>query len=118
MRVARLATILLSAPLSGLAWPALRLAEKLVPGTIPDPVLAQCERSTPSAARRVISALTPASAQRIGGFSIAEHFMWSRGITGRLRQLAADAVPSLSPVAFAQIYGRRIRQLLSGLISR
>jgi hypothetical protein len=102
----------------GLAWPALRLAETLVPGTVPDPVLARCERSAPSAARRVISPLTPASAQRIGGLSVAEHFMWSRGITGRLRQFAADAVPSVSPVEFARIYSRRIRQLLSGRVSR
>ena len=102
----------------GLAWPALALTEQLVPGTVPGAVLQRLEASSPPAVRRVVSALTPTTAQRIGGFSIAEHFMWSRGITGRLQQFAADAVPSVSPFEFARIYGRRIRQLLSGRVSR
>jgi hypothetical protein len=77
----------------GLVYPALRLCEMLVPGTIPAEVAAQCAQRTPAAVRRVVDPLTPAHAQRVVRYSIAEKFMWSRSRLHMVRQLLSDVVP-------------------------
>ena len=77
----------------GLIYPALRLCEKLVPGTIPAEVLARSTRQTPGAVRHVVDCLTPANAQRVVRYSIAEKFMWSGSRLSILRQLLSDVVP-------------------------
>jgi hypothetical protein len=77
----------------GLIYPALRLCEMLVPGTIPAEVMARCARRTPAAVRHVVDRLTPANAQRVVRYSIAEKFMWSSSRLSILRQLLSDVVP-------------------------
>ena len=77
----------------GLIYPALRLCEMLVPGTIPPEVAAQCTLRTPAAVRRVVDRLTPADAQRVVRYSMAEKFMWSGSQLGIVRQLLSDLVP-------------------------
>lgn len=77
----------------GLVYPALRLCEMLVPGTIPAEVAARCIRRTPAAVRRVVDRLTPANAQRVVRYSIAEKFMWSGSRLNMVRQLLSDVVP-------------------------
>ena len=77
----------------GLVYPAFRLCEMLVPGTIPAEVATQCIRRAPAAVRRVVDPLTPANAQRVVRYSIAEKFMWSGSRLSILRQLLSDVVP-------------------------
>jgi hypothetical protein len=102
----------------GFAYPALRLCEDLVPETVPDRVLDRCRRHVPPAVLRVLSGLTPAAAQRVDRSSVAEHFMWAEGWTGRLRQLASDVVPSNSLRKLSAIYEKRAWQLIRGKLSR
>ena len=102
----------------GFAWPALKLCEDLAPGAIPDAVLAEMERAAPAGVRRIVEHLTPATAQRLDGVSVREHFMWSSGFAATLAQLAADLRPSPALKETARIYERRIRQLVRGRISR
>jgi hypothetical protein len=102
----------------GYAWPALSLCEALAPGSVPAPVLEAMARHAPPAVRRIVARLTPATAQRVDRASLAEHFMWVPGWRGRMRQLAADLVPSPSWAGSAAIYRRRAWQLLRGGVSR
>jgi len=102
----------------GYAWPALQLCTALAPGVVPQTVLDACRREAPEAAARVVSQLAPATAQRIDGVSIAEHFMWTRGGAGWLRQLASDIAPSTgSWRKFFRIYEKRAWQLIHGTFS-
>jgi hypothetical protein len=100
----------------GYAYPALKLCEMLMPGTVPTIVLDRCAAAAPRRVVRFVVALTPATAQRVDRSSLAEHFMWTSG-WGKLRQLAADLVltPQLRRAAWS-IYERRAWQLLRGRV--
>jgi hypothetical protein len=101
----------------GYAYPALRLAEKLAPGTVPGEVLDQCASQAPGAVRRALEPLTPATAQRIDRTSLGEHFMWAEGWQGRLRLLAADILPAGTWAEFRRIYEERAWRLIRGTVS-
>ena len=102
----------------GYAYPALRLCEALAPGTVPAVVLGRCAAQAPAAVRRAIGRLTPASAQRIDRSSLAEHFMWSPGWGGRLRQLASDILPEVrSWPELLGLYEERAWRLIRGRVS-
>ncbi|HEU4962013.1 MAG TPA: nucleotidyltransferase family protein [Sphingomonas sp.] len=101
----------------GYAYPALRLCEDLAPGTIPAEVIERCAAAAPARVVRVVDRLTPATAQRVEGSSIAEHFMWARGWAGLSRQLAADLVPAAASWRrFWAIHERRVWQVLRGQV--
>jgi len=100
----------------GYAYPALRLCEDLVPGTVPAWVLERCAAAAPARVVRIVARLAPATAQRVERSSIAEHFMWSAGWPGLCRQLAADLVPARSWRAAWSIYERRAWQMLRGRV--
>jgi hypothetical protein len=103
----------------GAAYPALRMAEKLAPGTVPSAVLGIAAELAPPRARAIVEALEPATAQRIDHASIAEHFMWVSGFSGWVRQLRADLFPSaVSGRSRREIYEARIQALIRGRISR
>jgi hypothetical protein len=99
----------------GYAYPALALAEQLAPGTIPAEVLAGSARAAPRRAIAVVRRHSPATAQRLGRMSLAEHFMWTRSPGGWARQVAADLVPHASLRRSLEIYRTRGWQLLGGL---
>jgi len=101
----------------GYAYPAFRLCEELVPGTVPAPVLDACAAAAPPRVRRIVRGLTPATAQRVDRSSIAEHFMWAAGWTGLVRQIAADLVPARPGRGAWPIYQRRAWQLVRGRLS-
>ena len=103
----------------GYAYPALHLAEQLVPKTVPENILADCAAQTPRAVRRRLERLTPTTAQRIERNSVAEHFMWAHGWQGRMRLLASDLLPAVRawPDAW-QIYEDRAWRLIRGTLSR
>lgn len=103
---------------AGYAYPALRLADRLAPGTVPGAVLDQCAAAAPRAVRRALEQVTPASAQRIDRNSVGEHFMWAAGWGGRLRQLTADLAPAgRSWPELRRIYEARVWSLIRGAIS-
>ncbi len=101
------------------AYPALRLAETLSPGTVPDAVLGACARRAPPAVRRIALGLTPATAQRVDRSSLAEHFMWAAGWRAWLRQLAGDILPGVRTwPELAGIYEERAWRLIRGRVSQ
>jgi hypothetical protein len=82
-------------------------------------VIETCRRSVPHRVVRVVEALTPATAQRVHGASIGEHYMWADGVRGWSRQLAADLFPAAgSAKAVLSIYRTRGWRLLRGQVSR
>jgi hypothetical protein len=101
---------------AGYSYPALALAEKLAPGTVPAFVLARCAAAAPAPVRRIVGGLTPATAQRIDRASITEHFMWSSGWMSRARQLGADLAPPWRMLW--STYEKRAWRLLRGAVSR
>jgi len=103
----------------GYAYPALRLAEKLTPGLVPGFVLDHCAATVPPPVREALEKLTPATAQRIDRNSVGEHFMWSEGWQGRLRQLASDIqLRGRSWPEFRRIYEERAWRLIRGRVSQ
>jgi hypothetical protein len=102
--------------LLGFAYPALHLCEKLVPGTLPRAVLDVCAAAAPIRVRRLVAALHPATAQRIGRGSLAEHFMWSTGWRDRVRQVAHDIyMPRVEWQTSRAIYEIRAWQLIRAI---
>lgn len=102
----------------GAAYPALRMAERLAPGTIMARVLEIAAELAPKRARSVVDKLDPATAQRVGRASLAEHFMWVSGLSGWTRQLASDLFPRGGDRSSRSIYEARIQALLRGRITR
>jgi hypothetical protein len=103
----------------GFAYPALRLCEALVPGSVPAEVVESCARAAPPRARRIMEGLTPANVQRIERNSISEYFMWTRDIRDIARQILRDLVPPIrSGPGILSVYERRLRRLARGRISR
>ena len=96
----------------GYAYPALALAEQLAPGTIPRHILSESAHAASRRAVGIVRRLSPATAQRIGRPSLAMHFMWTRGMEGWTRQIAADLVPHASLRRSLAIYRARAWQLL------
>jgi hypothetical protein len=101
------------------AYPALRLAEKLAPGTVPSDILEQCADRAPASVRRAVERLTPSTAQRIDRASVGEHFMWASNWRDSLRMFASDIVPSgRSWPQLRRIYEDRIWRLIRGRVSQ
>jgi hypothetical protein len=103
----------------GYVYPALRLANKLAPGSVPQSVLEICAASAPRAVQRALAQLSPATAQRIDRNSMGEHFMWAEGWRGRLRLAARDLLPAdRSWPEFRRIYEERVWRLIRGRVSQ
>ena len=103
------------------AWPALELAERLAPGTVPGPTLARFAAEATPAMRRVLARSTPATAQRLDRLSLEERWMWAGTPWERARRLAHAVWPApagRSPAELGRIYGRRAWRLLRGRVDR
>ena len=96
----------------GASYPALRLCEQLVPGTIPDGMLARCRQDVPPAVLRVVDPLTPATAQQVTRCSLRERFMWTPPLAVA-RQVVLEIFPpgSSSLRKLAGIYRTRLWRL-------
>ncbi|HEX4695459.1 nucleotidyltransferase family protein [Sphingomonas sp.] len=103
---------------TGYAFPALALCAELAPGIVPDDVLDACFRAAPPRARAVVSRHTPSSAHRVDRNSLAEHFMWTRGLGGWTAKLASDIAPSARWGKVRSIYLARLWQLARGRVAR
>jgi len=97
----------------GMIYPALRLCEQLVPGTVPEEVGLRVEREAPPRVRRVVDPLTPGDAQRLVRCSLAERFMWAPSPLTIARQVLHEIFPpgSASPATLAAIYRARMWRL-------
>ena len=100
-------------------FPALDLAERLVPGTIDPVVLAQIAAKTPARLRRMVRATNPAWGQRLHPFpGLRERFVWvasPREAAAALRWLAwPKDKASWREALSAQ--GRRIRSALRRIV--
>ncbi len=103
----------------GYAYPALHLAERLAPGTVPENVLGVCAAQAPRAMQRRLEHLTPATAQRVERNSVAEHFMWAQGWNGRMRLFASDLLPAAGRWPdFWRIYEERAWRFIRGTVSQ
>jgi hypothetical protein len=104
----------------GLIYPALRLCERLVPGTIPPEIVARSRQHAPASVRHVVDRLTPANAQRVVRYSMAEKFMWTGSRLAAARQLVSDIVPPGidSVSALFAIYKKRAWKIARQTLTR
>ncbi len=96
------------------AYPALRLVERLVPGTVDPALLGDLERSSSPRLVRVVASLSPAGDLDPGRWSVVEPFLWARGPGEWLRVLWRQVWPGFaygSPGDIAGFYARRFRRL-------
>jgi hypothetical protein len=93
--------------------PALELVERLAPGTVPPSLRLLLDRAAPARVRRVLARLQPATAQRLEGISLEEHFMWAVGPLEHLRRIRRVLFPSWagSFPEMLRVQGVRLRQL-------
>ena len=92
-------------------FPALEMAERLAPGTVPGPVREALHAESPPLLRWVVGGLSPATAQRLTDLSLEERLMW----VGSVRELAGRAVDMAWPASaggswseLARIYAERL----------
>lgn len=101
------------------AYPALKLAERLAPGTVPVAVLEGLERAAPGGMRAVVAAVSPGTAQRPEVLSLRERFMWCATPLDYGRRVAHMLVPApagRSPAHLASHYIERAYRLLRGRV--
>lgn len=98
------------------AWPSLLMVERLAPGTVPAPVLADLGRAAPPRLRRVVEPLRPADAQRLESLSVAERFMWSASVAEHFSRAARMLLPTRLGRDFVEVYRRRWYRLLRGRV--
>lgn len=92
-------------------YPALSLCERLLPGTIPADIMAQCEQDAPARLRTLIARLDLSSLQMLDRHSLGARYMWSRGRLDYLRQVVLEFVPyrTIPPYQWPAFYFERAR---------
>ncbi|HYG30054.1 MAG TPA: nucleotidyltransferase family protein [Allosphingosinicella sp.] len=96
----------------GFLYPAFGLAEQLVPGTVPQEVIAACAAEAPAAVRAVVADHDPSSIHRVARLSSRESLMWCRTRRSRLAVLLLPGVAGGTRAAIA-FYRRRLRIALT-----
>lgn len=100
------------------AHAALYYTDLLVPGIVPDDVLRRSRVGVPAPALKVIAEFTPATVHGIARCSVTERYMWTPSLSGKVRQLAHDFVPTELPRSMVlPAIKRRIWRVLSGTLS-
>jgi hypothetical protein len=101
------------------AYPALTLAEQLVPGTVDSRLLALTRRRSTRIARAVVADLTPATPILHERVSLAERLMWEPGMVAIARRFLEMLKPGHgeSMKQSLTIYFSRFRRLLAGRVS-
>ncbi len=93
-------------------YPAIFACERLVPGTIPSPVLKACEADAPVELRRLLAKRDVALLQPLDHHSFEERYMWFGGWWNRLRRVARELDPGpadRTPRKAFAVYLNRIR---------
>jgi hypothetical protein len=98
----------------GMGYAALKLCDRLAPGTVPAEVLAACAEAAPARLRMLVARLSPATAHRVARQSYAEKFVGQHSVIGLARQLLAEMIPATAatPGEVARIYRTRMMKLL------
>jgi hypothetical protein len=101
-------------------FPALDLAERLVPGSIEPLALEEAAAATPSRLRRRIRAMAPASAQQLHPYPLGEPWVWASSPRERFASALDIAWPRaagrlVSPWKALLAHGRRLRRLFLGI---
>jgi len=103
-------------------FPALDLAERLVPGTIDGRVLARITAAAPRRLQRLVRRLEPATAQRLHPFpALRERFVWlasPREVLAALLWLAwpRDEEKPLAPRKALAAQWQRLRRALGRIV--
>jgi len=103
-------------------YPALDLAERLVPGTIDGSVLAPIARATPRRLRRLVRGMTPATAPRLHPYpALRERFVWlasPREVLAALLWLVwpRDGEKLMAPHKAVTAQWRRVRRALRRIV--
>lgn len=104
-----------------LGYPALELAERLVPGSVPPAVRRALRRSAPWMVRRVVSRLRPETSQQLYRLTVDVRVMWllsARGLRTILRGLLRPTREGFAGEsrwwAFLRGQARRLHLLLRG----
>jgi len=100
-------------------FPALTLAEELVPGTVDPLVLERVTAPVPRRLRRLVNEMTPASAQRLHPRPLGVHLVWAASPREVLRALVDVAWPRLGakrlpPHQVPRVQWQRLRRALRG----
>jgi Uncharacterised nucleotidyltransferase len=107
----RLDELLRRAGARAAVWPALSLAEALVPGTVDAGLLAGLERAVPPRVRRAYAGVRPADLPRAHGAQPGDHLIWNLGVGSLLRRAGGLLFPTTSPRRLASLYFRRLHRL-------
>ncbi len=102
------------------AFPAIELAERLVPETFDATLLTNLRAAATPSMRRVIADLGPGDAQRLDRLSVEERFMWARGPLETARRLARFFFPSGTDVrlrSLGSMQWTRLHRLFRGRVS-
>jgi len=104
----------------GFTYPALKMCNDLVPGTVPTEVLAELRQDLPGTVARVVDPLSPANAQQLLRSSLREHFMWAPSAAMAVRQFLSEIVPSdrSSLTALVEFGRTRLRRLMYATMAR
>lgn len=100
-------------------YPALELAERLVPTTVNHAVLATARAEAPAAMRRVVDAVAAGGVARFRPRTLDDRIMWSKGPMETLTNWSDVVWPTInpnSPITRWQAYHRRWRMLVRGRI--
>lgn len=100
-------------------YPTLAFAERLVPGTIDAAVLAACASAAGPRVRAYVERSTPSGHVRLERVALGEKFLWTRGVGGVARRVAALVWPPNTPSfrAAMRIYARRVYRLGRGRVT-
>jgi hypothetical protein len=93
-------------------YPAIYACERLVPGTIPSPVLQACEADAPVELRRLFAKRDVALLQPLDHHSFEERYMWFGGWWNRLRRVVREIDPGpadRTPRKAFTVYLNRLR---------
>jgi len=105
------------------AYPALDLAERLVPGTVDADVLDRLRSQVPTRVRRFVERIAPSTAQQLYRRSFEGRFLWTTSPRQRLVSLIRWLWPRrldgtrLPAGAALRVTARRLRRLLGGRFS-
>jgi hypothetical protein len=120
---AALAALLADTRTERFAFPALELAERFVPGTVPAEILARLSAVTPARLRRRVARTTPASAQALKPLPWDEKLIWAASP----REYGAYLLHLVWPHTLSRPagmrdavanQGRRLRRLLHTLLRK
>jgi hypothetical protein len=95
----------------GYFYPAFAACEKLVPGTIPEHVLALCAAEAPRRVRRYVETRDAHLLQPVDRHSLAASTLWAGGAAGLLRQVIDPGYGSRSLARILPAYLHRMRAL-------